>query len=162
MSRKSGGEPGGALLEGIRMSIMCQRTFPDFLGDDKRALFVDPYRTKRLVRMKNEYISLLGYAEGARKIHVHLTTLDAPIAKEGHKHSHNAEEAMYFLEGEVEYAIGKEIVKAGPGDLLFFPSNVFHGPVRFISDRLKYLVIRNIEPGDERCCCDKDRPPNTE
>jgi len=136
--------------------------FLDVLVADKGSLFMDHCRTKRLVSMKNEYISLLGYAEGAKKIHVHVTTLDAPIAKEPHKHSHTAEEAMYFLEGEVEYAVGEEIVKAGPGDLLFFPSNVFHGPVRFMSDRLKYLVIRNIEPNDERCCCDRDRPPNTE
>jgi quercetin dioxygenase-like cupin family protein len=109
--------------------------------------------------MKTSYVSLLGFAEGARRIHVHLTTLDTRGGGEGYRHSHKSEEAMYFIEGEAEYGIREETVKVGPGDLLFFPSNEVHGPVRFLSDRMKYLVIRSVEADDEPCCCGKDRPP---
>ena len=108
---------------------------------------------------KSQYDSLLGYAQGAKKIHVHLTVLDTRGIEGPYEHSHEAEEAMYFLEGEAEYAVGGTIRRVVPGDLLFFPSGVAHGYVRFFSDRMRYLVIRNVEPGaDERCCCEADRP----
>jgi uncharacterized cupin superfamily protein len=101
--------------------------------------------------------SLLGRAQGARNIHVHLTTLDTRGLQGRYAHQHKAEEAMYFLEGEAEYAVGGASHRVGPGDLLFFPSGIPHGYVRFFSDRMRYLVIRSVEPGEEeRCCCDEE------
>ncbi|MDP6381129.1 MAG: cupin domain-containing protein [Phycisphaerae bacterium] len=110
--------------------------------------------------MKIDYTSLLGYEQGARKIHVHLTNLDTRGPGGNHQHSHKAEEAVYFIEGEAEYTFGGKAHKVGPGDLLFFPSGVEHAEVKYFTDAMKYLVIRSVEgDADERCCCGKDRPP---
>jgi mannose-6-phosphate isomerase-like protein (cupin superfamily) len=111
--------------------------------------------------MSAHYTSLLGHAQGARKIHVHLTVLETRDAGGGHEHSHAAEEAMYFLEGEAEFVYGGETHRVGPGDLLFFPPGQPHAQVKYLSERMKYLVIRTVEPGDEPCCCGQDRPPGS-
>ena len=109
--------------------------------------------------MQSEYESLLGYEEGARKIHVHLTRLDTRGEPKRYEHSHKAEEAMYFLQGEAEYAFRGKTHRVGPGDLLFFRPGEPHGQVKFLSDTMEYLVIRSVEEGeDEACCCGKDRP----
>jgi uncharacterized cupin superfamily protein len=104
-------------------------------------------------RMQAKYIPLLGKNEGARKIHVHLTELDPAGDGWPHQHAHAAEEAMYILEGEAEFAFAGKTHRVGPGDLIFFPSNVTHAETRFFTPRMKYLVIRTMEPGDEPCCC---------
>lgn len=112
--------------------------------------------------MKTEYVSLLGHAQGAAKIHVHLSRLDAEIGGQGYQHSHQAEEAIYLLEGEAEYAVGGRVRRLGPGELIFFPPGEPHGALRFLRSPIKYLVIRNVEPGEEeRCCCGQDLPPRT-
>ena len=110
--------------------------------------------------MEGDYTSLVGHAEGARKIHVHLTTLDTRSGVDRYEHSHRAEEAMYFLEGEAEYSFGGTTHRVGPGDLLFFRPGEPHGQVRYLSERMRYLVIRSVEDGaDESCCGGKDRAP---
>ncbi len=109
--------------------------------------------------MKTKYVSLLGPAQGAAKIHVHLTHLDAEIGGQGYQHSHQAEEAIYLLDGEAEYTVGDRVCRVGPGELIFFPPGEPHGVLRFLKTPMKYLVIRNVEPGeDERCCCGVDVP----
>ena len=78
-------------------------------------------------------------------------------------YSHQAEEAMYFLEGEAEYTFAGKTHRVGPGDLLFFPPNQQHAKVKYLSDRMKYLVIRSVEQdAEEECCCGEDRPPHRE
>lgn len=109
--------------------------------------------------MPHPYESLIGYDEGARKIHVHRTEIDATDDPDRYMHTHEAEEAVFVLEGKVRYKIGEEAVTAGPGETLFFPAGVEHGPLEFLADRLEYLVIRNVEPGEE-CCCEQDTPPS--
>jgi len=104
--------------------------------------------------MKPEYLSLLGHAQGAAKIHGHLTHVDAEIGGQGYEHSHQAEEAIHLLDGEAEYAVGAAVRRVGPGDVVFFPPGEPHGVFRFLSPAMKYLVIRSVEPGEEeRCCC---------
>jgi uncharacterized cupin superfamily protein len=102
----------------------------------------------------SQYLPLVGQLQGAKKIHMHLTTLETRGCIEHCQHSHQAEEAMYFLEGEAEYAAGETVHRVGPGDYLFFPAGVSHGVVHFFSERMKYLVVRSVEPNDELCCCE--------
>ena len=108
--------------------------------------------------MKAAYRSLLGDAEGARKIHVHLTELDPSGAGWAHQHSHAAEEAIYVLEGQAEFTFAGKTHRVGPGELVFFPSGVMHAETKFFTDKMKYLVIRTIEPEDEPCCCRSAAP----
>ncbi|MBN2582519.1 MAG: cupin domain-containing protein [Planctomycetes bacterium] len=110
--------------------------------------------------MTTPYRSLLGHEQGARHIHVHMTELDVSQAGPHYQHIHAAEEAVYVLEGRVRYTFAGRTHECGPGDLVFFPPNVPHAEVEYLSPRLKYLVIRSVEPGDEPCCCGKDRPPD--
>ncbi len=108
--------------------------------------------------MTDRYRSLLGYQEGARRIHIHLTELDTLPARVHYQHAHAAEEAVYVIEGRVRYVFAGCTHECGPGDLVFFPPTVMHAEVEYLSPKLKYLVIRSVEPGDPPCCCGKDRP----
>jgi uncharacterized cupin superfamily protein len=110
--------------------------------------------------MKATYRSLLAAEHGARKLHVHLTELDPAGAGWERQHSHDAEEAIYILEGEAEYTFAGQTHRLGPGDLVFFPSRVMHAQTRFLTPKMKYLVIRTMEPGDAPCCCGARSAPN--
>jgi len=57
------------------------------------------------------------------------------------------------LEGEAEFSFAGKTHRVGPGDAVFFPSGVMHAETKFFTDKMKYLVIRTIEPDDEPCCC---------
>jgi len=82
--------------------------------------------------MKIEYASLLGPAQGAAKIHVHLTHLEAEIGGQSYQHSHQAEEAIYLLDGQAEYTVGGQVCRVGPGELIFFPPGEPHGVLRLL------------------------------
>ena len=109
--------------------------------------------------MKPKYRSLVGHKEGARKIHVHLSTLSAPAEKNqpAYKHSHRAEEAFYILAGKAIYDRKGRKIRVGPGDLLFFPAGIRHGIEKILCGPLKYLVIRSVEKRDVPCCCGQDK-----
>lgn len=110
----------------------------------------------------DRYRSLLGYADGARALHVHLTTIEHEGSPRVYGHRHAAEEAVYVLEGEVEFAIDGRRAKAGPGELLFFPAGTYHESVALGGERVRYLVIRSLEAdAAERCCCGGDAPKGT-
>jgi len=115
-------------------------------GTEGGSIVTEPYR------------SLLGHQEGARRLHVHLSDLDTSQAGMHYQHAHAAEEAVYVIEGRARYTFAGSTHECGPGDLVFFPPNVMHAEVEYRSPRLKYLVIRSVEPGDPPCCCGKDRP----
>jgi mannose-6-phosphate isomerase-like protein (cupin superfamily) len=51
---------------------------------------------------------------------------DAPFAVEPHVHDDHAD-AFYVLEGEVEFTVGEETVRAGPGTLVLAPPGTRHG-----------------------------------
>lgn len=99
------------------------------------------------------YRSLVGPAEGAKKLHMHLTELDTREGGWPKQHAHAAEEALFVLEGEAEFAFGGEVHRVGPGDAVFFPSGVQHAEAKFFTDHMKYVVVRTVEPGDPPCCC---------
>jgi len=102
------------------------------------------------------YLPLIGPAHGARRLHMHMTELKQARAGWGYQHSHQAEEAVYMLEGEGEFTFGGKTYRVGPGQAVFFPSGVTHAETKFFSDTVKYLVVRTVEPGDEPCCCIAD------
>ncbi|MCL4205219.1 MAG: cupin domain-containing protein [Pirellulaceae bacterium] len=107
-------------------------------------------------KMIAHYRSLLDKEHGARKLHVHLTELDPAGDGWGRQHAHEAEEVIYILEGEAEFTFAGRTYRVGPGELVFFPSNVTHAETRFLTPKMKYLVIRTMEPNDARCCCGAD------
>jgi quercetin dioxygenase-like cupin family protein len=99
------------------------------------------------------YQSLVGPSQGAHRLHIHVTELLRPEEGWGAQHSHRAEEALYMIEGEGEFTFGGKTHRVGPGQTVFFPSGVTHAETRFLTRKVKYLVIRTVEPGDEPCCC---------
>ena len=107
--------------------------------------------------MTIHYHPLLGSKHGARKLHVHLTEIPDTRAHASYEHQHKAEEAVYILEGSAEYTFDGSTVLAGPGDLVFFPSDVPHAKVKYLSPALTYLLIRDVREEDEPCCCGADR-----
>ncbi|MCB1121216.1 MAG: cupin domain-containing protein [Verrucomicrobiae bacterium] len=109
--------------------------------------------------MSIHYQSLVGYAEGARKLHIHLTEISDTASHPPYQHEHKAEEVFFILEGAAEYTFAGLTVKAGPGETVFIPSGVRHAEIRYLTPAMRYLTIRTVEDGDEPCCCGADRKP---
>jgi quercetin dioxygenase-like cupin family protein len=106
--------------------------------------------------MKNSnahYTPVVGPGDGARRLHVHLTVLRDARRGWGYQHSHEAEEAIYMLEGVGEFTFAGKTHRVGPGQAVVFPSGIVHAETKFFSDTVSYLVIRTVEPGEEPCCC---------
>jgi (S)-ureidoglycine aminohydrolase len=61
-----------------------------------------------------------------RRFEMHVTTLKETF-KSHDPHQHAAEEIILVLEGQVEMLIGEKSYQAAAGDVLFAPTNVFHG-----------------------------------
>jgi len=111
--------------------------------------------------MSLSYESLVGWKDGARRMHIHLTEIPDTAAHESYQHEHQAEEAFYILEGEAEYRFGGKTMHAGPGEVVFIPSGVRHAEVTYLTPSMRYLTIRTVEDGDEPCCCGEDRKDET-
>ena len=109
--------------------------------------------------MSLDYHSLLGWRDGAQKLHIHLTEIPDTSAHESYEHEHVAEEAFYLLEGSAEYRFGGKTITAGPGEVVFIPSGVRHAEITYLTPSMRYLTIRTVEPEDEPCCCGEDREP---
>ena len=70
------------------------------------------------------YQPVVGPDDGARRLHVHVTELHHARDGWGYQHSHEAEEAIYMLEGEGEFTFDGKTHRVGPGQAVFFPSGV--------------------------------------
>ncbi len=103
------------------------------------------------------YQSLVGHAQGARRLHIHRTVIADTSSHPPYQHEHQAEEVFYILEGRAEYRFGGQTVVAGQGEVVFVPSGVRHAEISYLSPSLTYLTIRTVEAGDEPCCCGGDR-----
>lgn len=106
------------------------------------------------------YTSLVGYAQGAKRLHMHLTEIPDTSTHVLYEHRHQAEEAFFILEGSAEYEFDGQRIVAGPGDVVFIPAGVWHAKVSYRTPTMKYLTIRSVEPEDEPCCCGQDRYQN--
>lgn len=58
-------------------------------------------------------------------------------------HSHPEEQAGYVLEGELEFTMGGESTRVGPGEIFFIPGNVEHAVVVSSSGIAKVVDIFN-------------------
>lgn len=109
--------------------------------------------------MSFHYQSLVAYAQGARKLHIHKTEIPDTSSHAPYQHEHKAEEAFYILEGSAEYTFASKTVTAGPGEVVFIPSGVRHAEIKYLTPSMRYLTIRTVEEEDEPCCCGQDRKP---
>ena len=82
---------------------------------------------------------------------------------EPHRHSRE-DEGFYILEGQYEFRVGTQVIKAGPGDFLFAPRNVPHTYKNVGTAPSRHLTI--ISPGGlesffaERAALQKETPPS--
>lgn len=82
---------------------------------------------------------------------------------EPHRHSRE-EEGFYILEGQYEFRVGTQIIKAGPGDFLFAPRGIPHTYKNIGTTPSRHLTI--ISPGamesffQERAALQKETPPS--
>jgi quercetin dioxygenase-like cupin family protein len=66
-------------------------------------------------------------------------------------HIHTREdETFYILEGEVEFQIGEQILRGGPGDTIFAPRNIPHA-FKVTSDTPLRLLVLATPAGFEQC-----------
>jgi quercetin dioxygenase-like cupin family protein len=107
--------------------------------------------------MSIHYQSLIGFREGAKKLHIHRTDIPDTADHPPYQHEHHAEEVFYILEGKAEYRFGGRTIVAGPGEVVFIPSGVRHAAITYLTPTMTYLTIRTVEEGDEPCCCGGDR-----
>ncbi len=107
--------------------------------------------------MSLHYQSLVGHAEGARRLHIHRTVIPDTSAHPPYQHEHVSEEVFYLIEGKAEYRFGGKTFVAGPGETVFIPSGVRHAEITYLTPTMTYLTIRTVEPEDEPCCCGADR-----
>lgn len=107
--------------------------------------------------MSIRYQSLVGFRDGAKKLHLHRTTIPDTAAHPPYQHEHAAEETFYILEGKAEYRFGGKTTVAGPGDVVFIPSGIRHAEIAYFTPTMTYLTIRTVEESDEPCCCGGDR-----
>lgn len=58
------------------------------------------------------------------------------------------DELVVVLEGEVDFRVGDESRKVGPGDLIFIPRNTVHGPI--IRDGQRFTALSVFAPYFDR------------
>src|SRR3954463_2726873 len=56
-------------------------------------------------------------------------------------HHHDFDEAFYVLEGELTFQLRDEIVRAGPGDLVFAPRGVSHTFANLSDAPARQLIV---------------------
>jgi quercetin dioxygenase-like cupin family protein len=83
---------------------------------------------------------LVGAKEnGARFMEIVLGDVEANAGVHAHAHP-GMEQAQYILEGEARVEIEGEVFHVRPGDLCFFPADVFHA-ITVTSARMKTLIV---------------------
>ena len=76
---------------------------------------------------------------GAQMMEIVLGDLDAGAVASEHAHP-GVEQAQYFLEGTATVEVDGETHQCGPGDMCFFPADVYH-KITATSPRMRVLVI---------------------
>jgi uncharacterized cupin superfamily protein len=59
----------------------------------------------------------------------------------GKQFSHDGEELHYIIEGELEYMVGNERYRLGPGDCLWHKSSIPHGARNCGTKKARYITI---------------------
>ena len=76
---------------------------------------------------------------GAQAMEIVLGDIERNEGAVAHAHP-GLEQAAYVLEGEALSVIDGVEYHVKPGDMCFFPANVFHS-IKVLTDRLKVLVV---------------------
>jgi (S)-ureidoglycine aminohydrolase len=76
-----------------------------------------------------------------KRFEMHVTTLKENF-KSHDPHRHRAEEIILVLEGKVEMLIGETNYTANAGDVLFAPTNIFHGLKNIGSGTCSYFAFQ--------------------
>jgi len=76
----------------------------------------------------------------------HLKAFDIRIppgstAREGLGYRHSGEEFAYVLEGQMEYTVGENVTRLGPGGTIHFNSNIPHNLANVGDEEAHLLVI---------------------
>jgi len=64
-----------------------------------------------------------------------------------HLHSHPNEQWNYIVQGKLRVTIGDHTEIAGPGSLLYFPSNVQHATVALPEEDVFFFVVKDLTHG---------------
>jgi transcriptional regulator with XRE-family HTH domain len=88
----------------------------------------DTHNSRSRRRTPYAYQSL-GYGKKQRNLEPFLIEFDVQPWRDDLLVSHEGEEFLYILEGQVEFHYGDEVMAVGPGDSLYYDSNEPHGYV---------------------------------
>jgi quercetin dioxygenase-like cupin family protein len=70
------------------------------------------------------------------------------------------DELVVVIEGDVDFRVGEEVRRVGPGDLIFIPRNTVHGPV--IEDGQRFAALSVFAPyfdrGQPNIAWERDQP----
>jgi quercetin dioxygenase-like cupin family protein len=83
---------------------------------------------------------------GAKYMEIALGDIERNEGSPAHAHP-DLEQAVYILEGEAMAGIDGVDYHVKPGDMMFFPAQVFHS-IKVLTERIKMLVIYS-PPYDE-------------
>lgn len=83
---------------------------------------------------------------GAQYMEIALGDIERNEGSPAHAHP-DLEQAVYILEGEAIAGIDGVDHHVRPGDMMFFPANVFHS-IKILTERIRMLVIYS-PPYDE-------------
>ena len=75
--------------------------------------------------------------------------LQAQPNQKPYLHVHeNHDELVYIIEGEGEFILGDTTKRAKPGDLLYFPKGVVHGPNLLVKGVRLSIYIPHFDPNN--------------
>ena len=94
----------------------------------------------------------------ADEIFLHVASI-RPGERRHAPHTHEGEEVLYLLEGQVSATIGDEVHTLKAPGALFCPEGVLHGFQNNGESDAKYMAIRALRPGvvPESMQVDRDR-----
>jgi DNA-binding transcriptional MerR regulator/quercetin dioxygenase-like cupin family protein len=76
--------------------------------------------------VRSHGVSMEQLVDGQTLLDASITSLE-PGGASGGTFSHEGEELVYVLEGQLEVVLGGERYELGPGDSLYYPSSIEHG-----------------------------------
>lgn len=93
-------------------------------------------------RRRTPYVyQSLGYGKKQRNLEPFLIEFDVQPWRDDLLVSHDGEEFLYILEGQVEFHYGDEIMSVGAGDSLYYDSNEPHGYVAVGPDPARAVAV---------------------
>lgn len=75
------------------------------------------------------------------QMEMHTTALNAGLDSHA-PHQHIQEEIVLILRGKVEMILGNQTIPAGPGDIIFIPSNVSHALKNTGNEQCEYFAFQ--------------------